>query len=98
MAALDATQVVAAPQKKRNSAFLGPLGTSNDRTRRAKGPFVKTPRLPKNHTDSLTARIKKLVSLWADEEIMNGNQVFCKYSESIKAFSFIATLSLTTFL
>jgi uncharacterized protein YuzB (UPF0349 family) len=53
------------------------------RTLRAKGSSsVNTSVLPKEHTDSLIARIKKLVSLWADEEIMNGNQVFCKYSES----------------
>lgn len=32
--------------------------------------------LPKNHTEALMARIKKLVSLWADEEIMNGNKLF----------------------
>jgi len=32
--------------------------------------------LPKNHTEALMKRIKKLVSLWADEEVMNGNKVF----------------------
>jgi hypothetical protein len=43
--------------------------------------------LPKNHTESLIARIKTLVSFWAFEEIMNGNQVFCKYW--VTSFSFI---------
>lgn len=32
--------------------------------------------LPQNHTDTLMKRIKKLVTMWADEEIMNGNKVF----------------------
>lgn len=76
-------------KKKRNSDPLEDQmgGTSNDRTRRAKAQPANTTVLPKNHTDSLIARIKKLVSLWADEEIMNGNQVFCKYW--VTSFSFI---------
>ncbi|KAL7532408.1 hypothetical protein ACHAXR_004611 [Thalassiosira sp. AJA248-18] len=32
--------------------------------------------LPKKYTDALLARIKKLVSMWAEEEQMNGNKVF----------------------
>ena len=40
---------------------------------KAKSP---DPILPKNHTDALMKRIKSLVSLFADEEIMNGNKVF----------------------
>lgn len=34
--------------------------------------------LPKNHSDKLLQRIKKLVAMWAEEEQMNGNKVFCK--------------------
>lgn len=41
---------------------------------KAKSPEVSI--LPKNHTKALVDRIKKLLNLWADEEIMNGNQVF----------------------
>jgi len=32
--------------------------------------------LPKKHTDALLSRIKKLVNMWAEEEQMNGNNVF----------------------
>ena len=32
--------------------------------------------LPKEETEELLARIKRLVSIWADEEQMNGNNVF----------------------
>ena len=35
--------------------------------------------LPKKHTEALMKRIKKLVSMWADEEQMNGNPIFCKF-------------------
>ena len=35
--------------------------------------------LPKKHTAALLERIKKLVNMWADEEQMAGNNVFCKY-------------------
>lgn len=35
--------------------------------------------LPKQYTETLVARITKLVKMWADEEQMNGNKVFCKY-------------------
>jgi hypothetical protein len=59
------------------------LRRNDEKTRRAK---ENTTVLPKIHTDLLIARIKKLVSFLADEEVMNGNQVFCKYSESIKIF------------
>eukprot|EP01083_Nonionella_stella_P222937 795058_1 len=32
--------------------------------------------LPRKHTETLMKRIKKLVTMWADEEIMNGNKLF----------------------
>jgi len=32
--------------------------------------------LPKNYTEDLVERIKKLVSMWAEEEQMNGNKLF----------------------
>lgn len=35
--------------------------------------------LPKKHTAALLERIKKLVNMWADEEQMAGNNVFCQY-------------------
>jgi superfamily II DNA helicase RecQ len=35
--------------------------------------------LPKEYTDELMKRIKKLVTMWAEEEQMNGNKVFCKF-------------------
>ena len=34
--------------------------------------------LPRKHTDALYAKIKKLVSMWAAEEQINGNNVFCE--------------------
>ena len=34
--------------------------------------------LPKEHAEALMKRIKKLVTMWADEERMNGNNVFCE--------------------
>lgn len=34
--------------------------------------------LPLKMTQALVVRIKKLVGMWADEEQMNGNRVFCK--------------------
>ena len=45
---------------------------------KAKSPSTDRSILPKNHTEILMKRIKKLVTMWADEEIMNGNKVFCK--------------------
>lgn len=39
--------------------------------------------LPAEHTESLMKRIKKLVTMWADEERMNGNSVFCAYPQSL---------------
>ena len=36
--------------------------------------------LPLKMTQALVARVKKLVGMWADEEQMNGNRVFCKSS------------------
>ena len=47
--------------------------------------------LPKNHTSTLMERIKKLVSLWADEEVMNGNKVFYWNIMSQHAMSTIAS-------
>ena len=38
--------------------------------------------LPKRQTMELTARIKKLIGWWAQEEQMNGNKVFCKCERS----------------
>ena len=35
--------------------------------------------LPREYTNELMKRIKKLVTMWADEEQMNGNKVFCKF-------------------
>ena len=46
---------------------------------KAKSPSTDRSILPKNHTEILMKRIKKLVTMWADEEIMNGNKVFCKF-------------------
>ena len=37
--------------------------------------------LPKDFTEQLVERIKKLVRMWAEEEQMNGNNVFCKYCD-----------------
>jgi len=48
------------------------------------------PILPKNHTEVLVKRIKKLVSMWADEEIMNGNKVFYWNIMNNKAMGTIA--------
>ena len=47
--------------------------------------------LPKNHTEQLVKRIKKLVSMWADEEIMNGNKVFYWNIMNQKAMGTIAS-------
>ena len=44
--------------------------------------------LPKDFTEQLIERIKKLVKMWAEEEQMNGNKVFCKYLREIFWFSF----------
>ena len=46
---------------------------------KAKSPSTKST-FPYRETDLLVKRIKKLVSMWADEEMMNGNKVFCKCS------------------
>ena len=45
---------------------------------KSKSPPDKTV-LPKGNTERLIERIKKLVSMWADEERMSGNNVFCAY-------------------
>ena len=45
---------------------------------KAKSPSTDRSILPKNHTEILMKRINKLVTMWADEEIMNGNKVLCK--------------------
>ena len=42
----------------------------------ADSPRAETTVLPKMKTELLLARIKKLVNMWADEEQMNGNNVF----------------------
>jgi len=47
--------------------------------------------LPKNHTETLVQRIKKLVGYWADEEIMNGNKVFYWNIMNNKAMGTIAS-------
>ena len=47
--------------------------------------------LPRNHTEALVKRIKKLVSMWADEEIMNGNKVFYWNIMSNQGMSTIAS-------
>jgi bloom syndrome protein len=47
--------------------------------------------LPRNHTEQLVKRIKKLVSMWADEEIMNGNKVFYWNIMNQKAMGTIAS-------
>ena len=50
-----------------------------DTTRKVGSKSVATPRvLPLKMTQALVVRIKKLVGMWADEEQMNGNRVFCK--------------------
>eukprot|EP01082_Thalassiosira_pseudonana_P003101 g2477.t1.1.5e174189 g2477 g2477.t1 contig12:204542-207964(-) len=54
----------------------GPDSSADKRlgVKRSSEPSV----LPKKHTDALLGRIKRLVSMWAEEEQMNGNMVFCK--------------------
>ena len=47
--------------------------------------------LPRNYTELLVKRIKKLVSMWADEEIMNGNKVFYWNIMNNKAMGTIAS-------
>jgi superfamily II DNA helicase RecQ len=47
--------------------------------------------LPRNHTEVLVKRIKKLVSMWADEEMMNGNKVFYWNIMNNKAMGTIAS-------
>jgi bloom syndrome protein len=55
--------------------FEGGLTSSSRKVgNKAKSPDKSI--LPKSHTEALMKRIKKLVTLWADEEIMNGNKVF----------------------
>jgi len=51
-------------------------GSSNRRVgSKSKSPDEKSI-LPRKHTETLMKRIKKLVTMWADEEIMNGNKLF----------------------
>ena len=47
--------------------------------------------LPRNHTEVLVQRIKKLVTMWAAEEMMNGNKVFYWNIMNNKAMSTIAS-------
>lgn len=47
--------------------------------------------LPQNYTEVLVKRIKKLVSMWADEEVMNGNKVFYWNIMNNKAMGTIAS-------
>ena len=55
--------------------FEGGLTSSSRKVgSKAKSPDKSI--LPKNHTETLMKRIKKLVTFWAEEEIMNGNKVF----------------------
>lgn len=42
--------------------------------------------LPKKYTDELMDRIKRLISMWADEEQMNGNNVFCEFRLFVVCF------------
>lgn len=53
---------------------------------KSKSPPDKTV-LPKGNTERLIERIKKLVSMWADEERMSGNNVFCAYPPFFKPCS-----------
>ena len=57
--------------------------------------------LPKKHTRSLITRIKKLTSMWADEEQMNGNQVYCEFltlwSQSASPKSFVSLTFCVTY-
>jgi superfamily II DNA helicase RecQ len=69
------------------------LDDSDDDVRKVGGKSKASgekPILPKNHTDVLVKRIKKLVSMWADEEIMNGNKVFYWNIMNNKAMGTIA--------
>jgi len=61
------------PIDLQNSPTLGSLSTDEKTgAKRTNENAV----LEKEHTDALLARIKKLVSMWAEEEQMNGNNVF----------------------
>ena len=49
-----------------------------DRKVGAKSKSPEKTVLPKQQTEMLMERIKKLLSMWADEERMSGNNVYCK--------------------
>lgn len=49
-----------------------------ERTVGAKSKSPEKTVLPKQQTEMLMERIKKLLSMWADEERMSGNNVYCK--------------------
>lgn len=64
-------------------------GLASDENVGAKRTHNMNTVLPKNHTDTLIARIKKLITMWADEEQMVGNNVFCKYPDFVPTYTFI---------
>jgi len=76
---------------------------STDRTIGKKSPRNATVSngsiLPHDKTNELESRIKTLVNLWATEEQMNGNAVFCKFFDFVfmdilfLCFNFIYSLS-----
>ena len=77
---------IAATEDNQNSSYCVPSiewTTNNEASlsrnvgEKSKSPSTNST-FPQRETDLLVKRIKKLVSMWADEEMMNGNKVFCK--------------------
>jgi ATP-dependent DNA helicase, RecQ family len=70
--------------------FVNNSGIKRKSGKRTNSPDDKSI-LPQNHTEALVKRIKKLVSMWADEEVMNGNKVFYWNIMNNKAMGTIAS-------
>ncbi len=58
--------------------------------KKSKSPGEKSV-LPRNHTDALVKRIQKLVTMWADEEMMIGKKVFYWHIMNASAMATIAS-------
>lgn len=70
--------------------FVNNSSVKRKAVKRSNSPGEKSI-LPQNHTEVLVKRIKKLVSMWADEEVMNGNKVFYWNIMNNKAMGTIAS-------
>lgn len=81
-----------------SSIGLDDLLDSSDEAPAPSAAGVKRPTsagvLTSEHTSALRARIQKLVTMWADEEQMAGNKVFCELHDALLPCTFLLVFHL----